>query len=54
MVFEISPSDSLADLLPLGSMVAPAAAPSVVSLPKTVPSHGKPAHLLLQKTPIHG
>ena len=44
----------LADSFVLGSMVALAAAPSVASLPKMVPSRGKPAHLHLPRTPTRG
>lgn len=44
----------LADASFLGSMVALAAAPSAVSLPRMVPSRGKPAHLHPHKTLIRG
>lgn len=41
--------DFLTESSLLGSTVALAAAPSVVSLPRMVPSHGKLAHLHLLK-----
>ena len=46
--------DFLADSSLLGSTVALAAAPSVVFLPKMVPSRGKPAHLHPLQTHTHG